>query len=154
MSFGCHTAQHEECITRAILKAEAICQEKSIQFTKVRRRVLELIWQGHKPCKAYDLLGELQKEDTSAKPATIYRALDFLQEHGLVHRVNSLNAYIGCAAPDQETPYFLFVCSSCDNVQEKEYSHYQEFFDKIFKDENFNCTNKTFEIEGICQNCH
>lgn len=153
MGFGCHLAQHQECIDNALSKAERICQEKSVQFTKIRRRVLELIWQGHKPCKAYDLLKELQKEDSSAKPPTVYRALDFLLEHGLIHRVNRLNAYIGCTNPEQTDPYFLLVCLSCDNVKETSHQDYQKFSDAMMANNQFQCESKTFEIEGICQNC-
>ena len=153
MSFDCHYAEHEDCIDQAMKAAEEICQKKKVKFTKLRRRVLELIWKEHKPCKAYDLLKDLQKEDSSAKPITIYRALDFLQEHGLVHRVNSLNAYVGCAHPEQTDPTFLLVCSQCNTVEESKGENYRIFFNKVLDDKKFQCTNKTFEIEGSCKHC-
>lgn len=153
MGFECHLGQHQECIENALSKAEYICKERAVQFTKLRRRVLELIWQGHKPCKAYDLLKELQKEDSAAKPPTVYRALDFLHEHGLIHRINRLNAYIGCKNPKQVDPSFLLVCLSCDNVEEVNHQTYQKFFEDMISNNQFQCQSKTFEIEGICQNC-
>jgi len=153
VSFDCHLTQHQGCINNAISNAEMICQRKNIKLTKLRKRVLELIWTGHTPRKAYDLLTEFQKEDPAAKPATIYRTLDFLQEHTLIHRINRLNAYIGCVNPEQKDPYFLLVCLKCNNVEESIHPNYREFFNNMIKDHQFQCLNKTFEIEGKCQNC-
>ncbi|MFT6212699.1 MAG: Fur family zinc uptake transcriptional regulator [Alphaproteobacteria bacterium] len=153
MAFGCHLIQHQECINSAMRNAEMICQEKNIKLTKLRKSVLELIWTGHTPQKAYDLLTIFQKEDPAAKPATIYRTLDFLQENGLVHRINRLNAYIGCVNPNHKEPYFLMVCLHCNNVEESTHSEYRDFFNKMINHSQFQCSNKVFEIEGTCQNC-
>jgi Fur family zinc uptake transcriptional regulator len=116
-------------------------------------QISNLYGRGHTPQKAYDLLAEFQKEDSAAKPATIYRTLDFLQEYGLVHRINRLNAYIGCVNPEHKEPYFLLVCLDCHNVEESLNPDYHEFFNKIIANNQFHCSNKIFEIEGKCQNC-
>ncbi|MBM4202103.1 MAG: hypothetical protein FJ189_12570, partial [Gammaproteobacteria bacterium] len=88
---------HDDCIHRALASAERLCAERGVRFTPVRRRVLELIWRSHEAVKAYDLLEQLKTFDPAAKPTTVYRALDFLREQGLIHRVESLNAFIGCS---------------------------------------------------------
>ncbi|NIN34158.1 MAG: transcriptional repressor, partial [Gammaproteobacteria bacterium] len=75
--------------------------QRDVRLTPLRRRVLQLVWRSHEPVKAYDLLQILQSEKKGAAPPTIYRALDFLQEQGFVHKLESLNAYIGCSGPGQ-----------------------------------------------------
>ena len=153
MVLDCNHAQHQNCINTAIDNAKMICQEKGIRFTYLRKRVLELIWENHTPQKAYDLLKKLQQEDMDAKPATVYRTLDFLMEYGFIHRINSLNSYIGCVNTTKKGPYFLLVCLNCHVVEESINQHYSELFNKIVNDNQFQCMNRTFEIEGKCQKC-
>jgi len=87
---------HASCVAAAVATAEKLCQERGLRFTSIRCRVLELVWGSHKPIGAYDILEVLGKESESAAPPTVYRALEFLIEAGLVHRLDSLNAFIGC----------------------------------------------------------
>lgn len=94
-------SSHKTCIKSALKHAEDICVQSGVRLTKQRKQVLELIWQNHKSHKAYDILEKMAALDKSAKPPTVYRALDFLQEQGLVHKIQSLNAYVGCPHPDQ-----------------------------------------------------
>src|SRR5690606_10698879 len=87
---------HEQCVSDALAAAEQVCERSGARLTPVRRGVLGLVWQSHRPMGAYDLLDTLAREDDRRPaPPTVYRALDFLQEHGLVHRIASLNAFIG-----------------------------------------------------------
>ncbi|MDX2494940.1 MAG: hypothetical protein QNK27_08275, partial [Desulfuromusa sp.] len=90
---------HQCCLDGAMANAELLCQQRGKRFTSIRRRVFELIWQQHKPIGAYEVLEGLQ-QDGRAAPPTVYRALDFLLDLGLVHRINSLNAYVGCIHPE------------------------------------------------------
>ena len=84
---------HKDCIDKAMEIAERTCSEKQLKFTNLRREILRMIWEGHGPKKAYDLLRELQLSNQSAKPATVYRTLEFLIENGFVHKVNSCLLY-------------------------------------------------------------
>jgi hypothetical protein len=77
---------HAVCLNTALSRADALCERRGVRFTTIRRKVPELIWANHESIKAYDLLEALKDFDASAKPATVYRALDFLIEQGLVHR--------------------------------------------------------------------
>lgn len=90
---------HQACVNQALDDARHICQQHNARLTPTRQRVLELIWQSHRPLGAYDVLAQLAAEGQNAAPPTVYRALDFLQQHGLVHRIASLNAFVGCAHP-------------------------------------------------------
>ena len=79
---------HSRCVSHALAEAEAICARQGLRLTTLRKRVLELVWASHKPLGAYDILGVLSEEDgRRAAPPTVYRALDFLLENGLVHRI-------------------------------------------------------------------
>ena len=80
---------HGRCVGRALSRAEALCRQRGARLTQMRRRVLELIWDSHKAVKAYDLLDRLSESEKSVRPPTVYRALDFLMAHGLVHRVRA-----------------------------------------------------------------
>ena len=80
---------HERCMTRALRTAEKVCKERGLQLTAIRRRVLELIWARHAPIGAYDILASLKKGEGALAPPTVYRALDFLMDAGLIHRIDT-----------------------------------------------------------------
>lgn len=137
----------------ALEQAEKVCQENDARLTEVRKHVLELIWAGHEPVKAYDLLSDLQKSDPAAKPPTIYRALDFLLEQGLIHKLHRLNAYVGCAHPEEKKPCFFLICTNCHAVTESYDDAYQKLIAKASKSYHFKPQAMTFEVEGLCQQC-
>ena len=90
---------HGHCLANALQYATAVCTERGARLTPVRQRVLEIIWQSHRPLGAYAILEVLSAEGHSPAPPTVYRALEFLLTHGLVHRLSSLNAFVGCTRP-------------------------------------------------------
>ncbi len=145
--------QHQQCINDAIEQAERICEDNNSRFTALRKRVLELVWARHEPVKAYDLLAELQKEDQSARPATIYRTLDFLKNLGLVHKIHRYNAYVGSVNPSVERPCFFLVCNNCNSVSEKNDMEYNQLIQDISKKHQFKLSDTSFEIEGTCSRC-
>jgi len=110
---------HQGCITTALAVAERLCEERGVRFTPLRRRVLELIWSNHESVKAYDLLDAMKAFDKSAKPATVYRTLDFLLDQGLIHRIESLNAFVGCRQPERRHQLLLLICERCHTVDER-----------------------------------
>ena len=89
---------HQSCIQQALDTAANLCEQRGLNLTPIRRRVLEIVWRSHEPIGAYQILAELAKERDKAAPPTVYRALDFLIDAGLVHRIESLNAFGGCGA--------------------------------------------------------
>ncbi|WP_297007212.1 transcriptional repressor, partial [Thalassospira sp. UBA6510] len=93
---------HDRCVHSALAQAEKVCDSENARFTDMRRKVFTLIWQSHKAVTAYELLDALTAEGQRVQPPTVYRALEFLTELGLVHRIESLNAYFGCDRPDCE----------------------------------------------------
>ncbi len=147
---SCH--EHTVCIEDALRTADRICEERGLRFTDLRRRVLELVWENHGSAKAYDLLERLG-EDYSAKPPTVYRALEFLQENGLVHKINSLNAYVGCSHPLQHQDCYFLICSKCQEIKECCTSQVANVVRDLAEKSSFVPSRTTLEIEGICQDC-
>jgi len=151
MSHSCQ--QHKQQIEEALDIATRICEQHGARLTDVRKRVFELIWVSDQPAKAYDLLTELQKNDPSAKPPTIYRALDFLLELGLIHKLHRLNAYVRCTHPEEKKPCFFLICTNCQVVTESHDQAYKKLIAKISKSRDFKLHATTFEMEGLCQQC-
>lgn len=148
-------AQHDhgDCIENALATAERLCRERGLRFTALRRRVLELVWQSHRPIGAYEILDSLGEEKQNAAPPTVYRALDFLIEAGLVHRLDSLNAFIGCAEPDRRHTGQFLICRECRTVTEMGDDDLDELVAKKAAARGFSALRQILEIEGLCNNC-
>jgi len=144
---------HADCVAEAILTAELLCRDRGLRFTATRRRVLELVWDSHKPIGAYDILEILGKESSSAAPPTVYRALEFLIEAGLVHRLDSLNAFIGCPDPASRHAGQFLICMSCRTVMELSDIEIEELVAKRAAERDFAAVRQMLEIEGLCKNC-
>ncbi|MDD5580655.1 MAG: transcriptional repressor [Methylobacter sp.] len=144
---------HKKCVSAALDTAEHICIIRGVQLTPIRHKVLELIWESHKAVKAYDLLDRLKLIMEAAKPATIYRALDFLIEQGLIHRVESLNAFIGCSCSDHQHEQLLLICNRCHEVEERSAVKVMEVLAHEIEQANFILHSKAIEIHGICSKC-
>lgn len=144
---------HSQCVRGALESAEALCAGRGAKLTELRRRVLELVWQSHRPVGAYDLLSRLAEGREKAAPPTVYRALDFLMEHGLVHKIHSLNAYVGCpAARDGHAAPFL-ICSSCGEATEFEDDALQRDIERIGRARGFRVEGQVIELRGLCARC-
>jgi Fur family transcriptional regulator, zinc uptake regulator len=109
---------HETCIDRALDRAAQLCQKRGARLTALRRGVLALVWRGHEPVGAYAILDALRLTHPTAAPPTVYRALDFLIEQGLIHRIASMNAYMGCARPDAPHVSQFLICAGCGTAAE------------------------------------
>lgn len=133
--------------------AEARCSQKGLQFTRVRRRVLEILLSEHKAMGAYDILPILAKEGLGSQPPVAYRALDFLVRNGLAHRIELLNAYIACAhLGHAHAPAFL-ICRDCRLVAETDAEFTQSKLDAAAKSAGFVVERKVVELEGLCPSC-
>ena len=144
---------HSECVSEALGTAEHLCIERGVQLTPIRHKVLELIWESHKAVKAYELLDRLKALQQGAKPATIYRALDFLIEQGLIHRVESLNAFVGCHCSGHQHEQLLLICKHCQEVEERPAPEVMSALSLEFKQAGFTVHSKAVEVHGICAKC-
>jgi len=144
-----HSHSHESQSTEArIAAARKICEAMGERFTPLRAHVFELIIEDGNAVKAYDLLDRLKPELGSPKPPTVYRALDFLSKHGLVHRVEALNAFIACDHDHGSHLAEFFICETCDNVEER---HAHDHGD--CKPDGFLISRSVVEHYGTCGNC-
>ena len=148
-----HKHDHNQCVEEALEQARRICEKGGERFTDLRRQVFELIWAEHKPVKAYDLLSALSIIRSGVAPTTVYRTLDFLRSQGLVHKIESLNAYLGCSHPEQKHRGHFLICESCEGACELEISNVSQSIDIIEREQNFRINHMTVEISGICANC-
>ncbi len=144
---------HRKCVAEALAAAEDICAAQSVKLTDLRRRVLELIWSGHQPVRAYDLLDRLRGKRRGAAPPTVYRALDFLLDAGLIHRIESLNAYVGCGEPATSHGGQFLICGDCGRVAELDDDGISRRLKARARDLGFSVHRQTIEIMGLCAQC-
>lgn len=147
------THDHSDCRERAIHTAEQLCTQRGVRFTPIRREVLELIWESHRAVKAYDLLNRITPKAGTAKPATVYRALDFLLEQGLIHKVESLNAFIGCSYSGSRHEQLLLTCVECHEVEERPGERVMDAIAKELEQAAFTMHRQAIEIHGVCTRC-
>lgn len=144
---------HKKCVSEALGTAAQLCVVRGVQLTPIRQQVLELIWESHKAVKAYELLDRIKPLMDAAKPATIYRALDFLIEQGLIHRVESLNAFVGCNSSAHQHEQLLLICNNCQEVEERAAPEVMQALSQEIKQADFIVHSKAIEIHGICVKC-
>lgn len=144
---------HRDCIERALTRADRLCGERGVRFTPLRRRVLALIWGGHEAIKAYDLLERLKDFDPAAKPSTVYRSLDFLLEQGFIHRIESLNAFVGCTQTERSHDHLLLICEGCNTVEERIAPLLMQEVAAEVRAAGFLVRRKALEMRGLCAGC-
>ena len=145
---------HSHCVHSALTEADVLCAQKGLRLTALGRRVLELVWQSHKPLGAYDILAVLSELDgRRAAPPTVYRALDFLLENGLVHRIASLNAFIGCSHPEHAHQGQFLICRNCHAAIELEQKSISDAIVSSALDVGFTVEGQTVEVVGLCSGC-
>jgi len=144
---------HQHCIEQALSDARRLCEERKQRLTPIRELVLKLIWQSHQPLGAYEILPALAEAGFNSAPPTVYRALDFLQEQGMVHRIASLNAFVGCPHPDQSHQGCFLICRNCNSAHELDASAIHAKIQQEAAATGFTVEQETVEVVGLCPNC-
>jgi Fe2+/Zn2+ uptake regulation proteins len=147
---------HGRCAADAITHAEAVCEANKERLTPIRRRVLEELLASHAPLGAYELIDRLADTGEGARPApiTIYRALDFLREQGLVHRIESRNAFIACVHNHASgDPVVFLICETCGAVGEATGAGVTESIRNASRAAGFTPKTPVIEISGTCAHC-
>ena len=151
---ACSHHDHDHCIHDALEAARNLCLSRGVRLTDLRLRVLELIWQNHKPLGAYTLMEMLAKANTRrVAPPTVYRALDFLLEQGLIHRINVLNAFIGCPSPGTKHQSHFLICRHCGVAIELNEPTLSQQILHVAKEAGFTVETQALEVSGLCANC-
>ncbi len=145
---------HGRCAADAIAHAEAVCAKRSQKFTPIRRQVLLALLASHRPLGAYEVIEELARSMPRPAPITVYRALDFLMENGLVHRIESRNAYLACAHDHDETSMVAFlICELCGSVGEIPAAPVARSVNAAARASGFAPKMSVVEIAGTCAHC-
>ncbi|MEN8212958.1 MAG: transcriptional repressor [Pseudomonadota bacterium] len=129
---------------------EQLCEQRGVRLTPQRKQVLRIIMQSEFPLGAYEIL---QKMEQPAAPPTVYRALDFLLQQGLIHRLETLQAYLVCDHPDASHQSQFLICSECGRVKEMEDRNIRRSLDSAASEAGFSRSNEVVEIIGRCGRC-
>ena len=145
---------HQRCVNAALLRAEALCVERDLRLTPIRKAILALIWQHHKPIGAYDIVEQLSgRQGKRIQAPTVYRAIEFLLSLGLIHRIASLNAYMGCPFPGSEHSDIFLICRECQTTVECSAESVNEVIAAMVSKSGFRMDSQSVEIMGHCPNC-
>ncbi len=149
LGFSAHN--HDSCVATAIAAAESTCAAAGVRLTPVRRRTLEILLETHAALGAYDVLARLDADGFGAKPPVAYRALGFLVDLGLAHRIERLNAFVACAHPGADHAPAFMICRKCRKVAEA-----QDRPDRLQNNataSGFKIEQTVIEAEGLCPQC-
>ncbi|MYN14011.1 transcriptional repressor [Pusillimonas sp. TS35] len=134
--------------------AEALCSERGKRLTPIRRKVLEILLAQRRSVKAYELLDMIRAVQPGAAPPTVYRALDFLVEEGLVHRLDAINAWTACLDAAGTPHDLLVVCTRCGAVAELSDPSLNRQLAERVAAAGFALSGHETELRGLCAQCH
>lgn len=140
-------------VQQTLKQAQALCRKRGVRLTEQRSTVLRLLCEADKPLSAYDLLDRLRESLPNPAPPTVYRALEFLQAQGLVHKLESLHAYIGCSHPDHPHTSQFLICSDCGEVAEVADPQIDLSLRRAGKAAGFLTEKPVVELLGTCAQC-
>lgn len=137
-----------------VREVEKACEARGLRLTPIRANALRLIADAGRPVKAYELLDRMKETHGAAAPPTVYRALDFLLEHGFIHKLASINAYVGCHHPGGAAHAVPFlICDRCQSATELEDDSIVDALDAAARGLGFEPRAQTLEVHGLCAEC-
>lgn len=142
-------------LAKAVQRAGEEFAAKNLRFTKLRQMVYEEIAATYASIGAYEILNRLADKGTRVAPISIYRAIDALLEAGVIHRLESKNAFFACRRMDHRTgrrPLFL-SCEKCGAVGEVDGQHIFDLIGEAADGANFKARVKFVEVQGLCPRC-
>jgi len=153
-TFPAPNHDHDRCAADAIHHAEKVCEGRAQKFTRMRRQVLQALLSSHRPLGAYEVIDELAKSMPRPAPITVYRALNFLMENGLVHRIESRNAFLACAhAHDAAAMVAFLICERCGSAGEIPAAPVAQSLNETVRTHGFAPKLSVVEITGTCAHC-
>lgn len=143
----------KQAVCQRLDDAARLCARRGVRFTPLRRRVFELLLAHTQPTGAYELLAQLRHGGFADAPPTVYRALEFLREQGLVHRVHSTHTFVACAHPGAEHAGLLLLCRECGRAEEVEAAPAIEALQRQAERLEFCPDHQLIEVDGLCRAC-
>jgi Fur family transcriptional regulator, zinc uptake regulator len=153
MILASHPHDHADCTAELLARAERTCERRGSRLTGQRRDVLNCVAQSHSAVGAYDIIERMAHLGPRPAPITVYRALDFLEAHGLVHKIESRNAFIACTHPHDGRPAAMLVCETCGLVTELDASDALSSLEAAAAAQGFTLHRSVVELTGICAAC-
>lgn len=150
---GFEQHDHAACVGTGLAAAEARCAAEGLRLTPVRRKVLEILLQEHRALGAYAILDRLREAGFGSQPPVAYRALDFLAEHGFVHKIERLNAFVACAHPGTSHMPAFMICRLCEAVAETRSTPARGSLGEAARAAGFQIERTVVEAEGVCPKC-
>lgn len=149
------SALYRESPDGAIARAKRLCGARGARLTARRQRVYELLIGAGEPVTAYELLRRLADDGGNPAPPTVYRALDFLQAHGLVHRLASHNRFVACDHPEGGAHGGVFlVCGRCGHTREYSDPRVARALARSAHEAGFEVGDDVLpEVEALCSDC-
>jgi Fur family transcriptional regulator, zinc uptake regulator len=145
---------HARCSADVISHAEAVCTARAQRLTAPRRQVLEVLAASHKPLGAYEIVDLVARKHARPAPITVYRALEFLMKQGLVHRIESRNAYLACGRNHDSGALVAFlICDTCGAVGEASTAAMGQLLGAAARKAGFRPRMSVIEIAGTCSHC-
>lgn len=144
---------HTSCVADAVVAAEDRCAREGLRFTPQRRKVLEILLQEHRALGAYAILDKLRDAGFGSQPPVAYRALEFLVDNGLAHKIERLNAFIACAHPGENHAPAFMICRLCETVAEAQSGPAKGALGDVARATGFQIERTVVEAEGICPAC-
>lgn len=148
-----HPHDHASCVSGSLAQAEALVRARGLRMTPVRRRALEILLERHGAMGAYEVLERLAADGFGHQPPVAYRALDFLVENGLVHRIRRINAFAACAHPGQDHHAAFLICEGCQAVAEVPAEALRDSLDRTATKMDFVISRVSLEASGLCPAC-
>jgi Fur family zinc uptake transcriptional regulator len=134
-------------------RAEALCHARGVRLTAQRRRVLAILCASTRPLGAYDILEAMRDGARAQAPPTVYRALEFLLEQGLIHRIESLHAFVGCNHPEHPHSSQFLICDRCGEVVEIDNDAVAKSLGSAADQTGFRPQRRVVEVIGLCAGC-
>jgi Fur family zinc uptake transcriptional regulator len=144
---------HAHCTADLIARAERTCERRGSKLTGQRREILSSVAQSHSAVGAYDIIERMAEHGPRPAPITVYRALDFLLAHGLVHKIESRNAFVACSHSHEGQPAALLICETCGTVAELDAPEIFERVAEKAKARKFSPAHTVIEMSGTCGSC-
>ena len=144
---------HRACQQHLLDAARQLCESRNLRWTRRRREVMEILLGSHQPMGAYEILAELNQLDPDERvaPPIVYRALEFLLEQGMIHRIESRNAFISCVQPGHQCAAQFLICRNCEQVAELENNDQSMLAEA--DNLGFEVDHSVIEITGVCAEC-
>jgi len=148
-----HAHDHDRCVTSALAQAEQVVAARGLRMTPVRRRTLEILLERHGAMGAYDVLERLAEDGFGHQPPVAYRALEFLVDAGLVHRIRRINAFTACLHPGEDHHAAFLICRGCNAVAEIPAERLRAAMDAGAAPTGFTIERVSLEASGLCPDC-